>query len=207
MNRYRSLVYHLPYSAVEIRGNYRMMWLTTTMAAGCLFSIHPLLAFLMAYDYYLLLRGTAVMNQTCNIVILDKTKRHVFLSKLNFLGYERKPQPRRIPLKDINFIGEFENKFITMDNYGLFPSIANYMNKNKSAHGAKAEHEATKEGAESEKEGEANDSGESQDKNNYRYFYKFMANNEVYLVPKDHKSHDSVCISNDLLLAIMNAQQ
>lgn len=26
----------------------------------------------------------------------------------------------------------------------------------------------------------------SESKNNFRYFYKFMANNEVYLVPKDH---------------------
>ena len=31
MNRYRSLVYHLPYKAVDIRGNYRMMWATTMM--------------------------------------------------------------------------------------------------------------------------------------------------------------------------------
>ena len=62
MNRYRSLVYHLPYKAVDIRGNYRMMWATTSIATGCLFAIHPLLAILMTYDYYLLLRGTAVMN-------------------------------------------------------------------------------------------------------------------------------------------------
>ena len=33
-----------------------------------------------------------------------------------------------------------------------------------------------------------------------------MANNETYLVPRDHKMHESVCISNELLLAIMNAQ-
>ena len=124
MNRFRSLVYHLPYDAVDIRGNYRMMWLTTTMAAGFLGAMHPALALLMSYDYYLLLRGTAIMNQTCNIVVLDKTKRHVFLSKLNFLGYERKPVPVRISLANIRYLGEYENTFITMDNYGLFPSVA-----------------------------------------------------------------------------------
>lgn len=91
MNKYRSLVYFLPYTAGEIRSNYRTMWFTTTVAATFLGLIHPALALLMSYDYYLLIRGTAVMNQTCNLVVLDRTKRHVLLSKLNFLGYERKP--------------------------------------------------------------------------------------------------------------------
>ena len=131
MNRYRSLVYHLPYSAVEIRGNYRMMWATTTVAAGFLAMMHPAMALLMSYDYYLLLRGTAVMNQTCNMVVLDNTKRHVYLAKLNFLGYERKPVPTRISLANIKYIGEFENTFITMDNYGLLPSLGQYLHKSK----------------------------------------------------------------------------
>ena len=34
-----------------------------------------------------------------------------------------------------------------------------------------------------------------------------MANNETYLVPRDHSKHDSVCISDELLLAIINAKQ
>ena len=58
------------------------------------------------------------------MVLLDKTKRHVMLSKLNFLGYERKPKPVRIELKNIRFIGDYENTFVTMDNFGLLPSIA-----------------------------------------------------------------------------------
>ena len=61
-NKFRSLVYHLPYDAVDIRGNYRMMWMTTAVAATFLGMIHPALALLMSYDVYLLLRGTAVMN-------------------------------------------------------------------------------------------------------------------------------------------------
>ena len=88
LNTHRTLVYYLPYDAIDIRGNYRMMWATTTIAAVFLGLIHPGLSLLLAYDYYLLLRGTAIMNQTCNMVVLDRTKRHVFLSKLNFLGYE-----------------------------------------------------------------------------------------------------------------------
>lgn len=69
------------------------------------------------------------MNKTCNIVILDRTKRHVLLSKLNFLGYERKPNPRRISLANITYQGEYENTFITMDNFGLLPSIAQYLHR------------------------------------------------------------------------------
>ena len=124
MNKFRSLVYYLPYRTIDIRGNYRMMWFTTSVAATFLGLIYPPLALLMSYDYYLLLRGTAVMNQTCNLIVLDKTKRHVLLSKLNFLGYETKPKTRRISLANIRYIGEFENTFITMDNYGLIPSVA-----------------------------------------------------------------------------------
>lgn len=113
------------------------------------------------------------------MVVLDKTKRHVFLSKLNFLGYERKPRPRRISLADVSYIGEYENTFITMNNFGLLPSVAQHLNK------AMTDEESTK--------------------NSYRHFYKFMAGNEVYLVPKDHENHEGVCVSDQLLKAIMNA--
>ena len=129
LNKFRTLVYYLPYRVVDIRDNYRRMWATTTVAAIFLGLMHPALSLLMAYDYYLLLRATAVMNQTCNMIVLDKTKRHVFLAKLNFLGYERKPKTTRINLDKITYVGEYENTFITMDNYGLLPSIARYMNK------------------------------------------------------------------------------
>ena len=62
MNKFRSLAYYLPYRVRDIRSNYRMMWFTTSVAATFLGLIHPALALLMSYDYYLLLRGTAVMN-------------------------------------------------------------------------------------------------------------------------------------------------
>lgn len=135
------------------------MWATTTIAATFLGLMHPALALLMSYDYYLLIRGTAVMNKTCNVIVLDKTKRHVYLSKLNFLGYERKPKPRRISLANIRYIGDYENNYVTMDNFGLLPSIAQYIN---------------------------NARPDSEQKNNFRFFHRFMANNEVYLVPRDH---------------------
>ena len=42
---------------------------------------------------------------------------------------------------------------------------------------------------------------------NFRYFHKFMAGNEVFLVPRDHADHDSVCFSNELLLAVISGRQ
>ena len=75
--------------------------------------------------------------------MLDKTKRHVLLSKLNFLGYERKPRPSRISLSNVRYIGDYENTFITMDNYGLLPSIAQLMHraeaKSEEAEGAQTQ--------------------------------------------------------------------
>ena len=141
------------------------------------------------------------MNKTCNLVILDRTKRHVLLSKLNFLGFERKPSPKRIDLANIRYLGEYENTFITFDNYGLLPSVARYMQRDNRPK-ENQENQDSEENKEEEKEENIVKS-----KNNYRYFYKFMANNEVYLVPRDHEKHDEVCVSNDLLLAIMKAKQ
>ena len=63
-----------------------------------------------------------------------------------------------------------------MDNFGLLPSIAKHLRKNNLG-------EVTKD--------------------NFRYFYKFMANNEVYLVAKDHSNHREFCPSDELLMAVI----
>lgn len=61
-NKFKSLVYMNPYPAVDIRNNYRMMWLTTTIAAGALGMVHPALPLLLSYDFFLLFRATQIMN-------------------------------------------------------------------------------------------------------------------------------------------------
>jgi len=63
------------------------MWFTTGVAAGFLGLIHPALPLLLSYDFYLLFKSTQTMNQTTNMIVLDRTKAHIFLNKLNFLGY------------------------------------------------------------------------------------------------------------------------
>jgi hypothetical protein len=88
LNKFRRLCYMLPYDAVDIRFNYKMMCFTTGVAALGLALVHPVLPLLLTYDLFLLLKALQIMNQTTNLIILDKSKRHVFLNKLNFLGYE-----------------------------------------------------------------------------------------------------------------------
>ena len=180
LNKQKHLVYYLPYSALSLRTNYRMMWFTTTLAAGCLAMIHPALSLLLGYEYFLLLKALRVMNQTTNLILLDTTKRHVLLSKLNFLGYETKPKQDRVSLQSIKYMGEYENTAVTMDNAGLLPSFAKYMRSTES---------------------------DEEAKDNFRFFHKFMANNEIYLVAKDHSAHREFCPSDALLMSVIKAKQ
>ncbi len=166
----------LPYHAIDLRYNYRMMWFTTTVSAVCLGLVSPLLPLLLSYDFFLLLKATQIMNQTANTIVLDESKRHVLLNKLNFLGYETAPKTERISLRDIKYMGEYENRAITMDNYGLLPSFSKFLKR------------------------DGQDADESdQSRGSFRYFYKFMANNEVYLVAKDHPLHKEHVASDELL--------
>lgn len=112
--------------------------------------------------------------------MLDESKRHVLLNKLNFLGYETAPKTERLSLREIKYMGEFENRAITMDNYGVLPSFSKLM----------------KSGTES-----VDDNDHS--RGNFRYFYKFMANNEVYLVAKDHPLHAEHVASDELLMYVI----
>lgn len=165
----------LPYHAIDLRYNYRMMWFTTTVSAVCLGLVNPWLPILLTYDYYLLLKATQIMNQTANTIVLDESKRHVLLNKLNFLGYETAPKTERLSLRDIKYMGEFENRAITMDNYGILPTFSKLMKNSQKDH------------------------EEDQSRGTFRYFYKFMANNEVYLVAKDHPLHKEHVASDELL--------
>jgi hypothetical protein len=61
-NQFKSLVYMLPYHAIDLRYNYRMMWFTTTLSAFCLGMVNVWLPLILTYDFYLLLRATQIMN-------------------------------------------------------------------------------------------------------------------------------------------------
>ena len=173
----------LPYHTIDLRFNYRMMWFTTSVAAACLGMFNVWLPFILSYDFYLLLKATQIMNQTTNTIVLDESKRHVYLNKLNFLGYETAPTTKRVSLREIKYMGLFENQSITQNNYGILPSFSKFF-KNVS---------------ESE---DVND----QSRGHFRHFYKFMANNEVFLVAKDHPNHKEYVVSEELLMMIIKGQ-
>lgn len=111
--------------------------------------------------------------------MLDKTKRHVFLNKLNFLGYETAMNPARVSLRDIKYIGEYENPGLSMNNMGILPSMSKFF---------------------------TTDDADGEAKGQFRSFYKFMANNEVFLVAKDHPQHDEYTASEELLLHVIQGK-
>ena len=97
-----------------------------TTAAATLFlgAINPFLACFLAYDYYLILGFTKVLNQTTFALVLDDTKRHVFLNRLNFLGYTTAFKEEKVNLRNIKYMGIYKNNFITLDHRGLLPSFS-----------------------------------------------------------------------------------
>ncbi len=90
--------------------------------------IHPLMPIALAYDYFLLFGFTKVLNQTTFAIMLDESKRGVFINRLNFLGYNTKFEEKRYMMGSIKYLGVYTNKFVTMDNKGLLPSISRLMN-------------------------------------------------------------------------------
>ena len=74
------------------------------------------------------------------------------------------------------YIGEYENKSITMRTLGLLPSWQKYFVRDE-----ESSKDATDEGGD------------------FRYFHSFMANNEMFYVAKDHPDHSKAVLSDELL--------
>jgi len=126
---------------------------------------------------------------------LDQSKRDVYLNKLNFLGYQTEVRPVKTNLRKIKYIGEYTNKFITLDHRGLIPSISRLMN-----FGGKKQ----KKGLETQVQTKVEET--PRDKNNFKYFWKFMADNETFLIPIDHENFESSCLDKDLLFDVINGR-
>jgi hypothetical protein len=46
-----------------------------------------------------------------------------------------------------------------------------------------------------------------EDKSNFRYFWKFIADEETFLIPYDHEHFESTLIDKQLLLDLINGRQ
>lgn len=173
-------MFTLPYEPRQIRHNIRTMCFTTALAGAFMFMAHPYLPLLLAYDVFLIGRSMQIMNQTTFQIILDSTKRHIYASRLNFLGYSSDGLGR-FNLREVRYMGEMENTTITNDTFGLLPSIAQFMK--------------APEPSPDDKQGQ------------FRYFYKFMCDGDVYLVSKDHPDFKNHIISEELLLDVIKGNQ
>jgi hypothetical protein len=113
-----------------LRFNYLLSILSTAVMAGSLALIHPLLSSVALYDAYLLVRYSFILNSTVYYMSLRDTKRHVTIGTLNFLGYFAEfswDKRERIPLKNIRYVGKYENEFLNLEITGIPPSLSRLM--------------------------------------------------------------------------------
>ncbi len=121
-------------------------------------------------------------------------------------------EEKRINLRSIKYIGEYRNEFVTLDNKGLLPSISRLMNFGGKT-GPKNKHDLNekignqKERATEETASEGQTKEKEEDKSKFKYFWKFMAENETFLIPQDHENFKDGVIDKQLLLDIINGRQ
>lgn len=65
-----------------------------------------------------------ILNQTVVSIELDHTKKHLYIHRLNFLGYHVKPKEHRVSLRSVKFLNDYKNPYITLDFKGLIPSFS-----------------------------------------------------------------------------------
>lgn len=76
-------------------------------------------------------------------------------------------------------MGKFENRTVTQKHFGILPSFSIFYNRNIKL---------------------------DDEKGQFKHFYKFMANNEVFLVANDHPEHKKFVYSDDLLMMVIKGQ-
>jgi hypothetical protein len=128
VNKFHYFAFINTYDPKNLRFHFGISLGTTLLATAALALVHPLMPALLLFDYYHLFGYAKVLNQTTFLLVLDQGKRHIYLNRLNFLGYMTKFEERRISLRDIRFMGEYTNKYVTLDNKGLLPSMSRLMN-------------------------------------------------------------------------------
>ena len=128
-------------------------------------------------------------------MILAPSKYHVALNRCNFLGFET--EKRAIALvREIKYIGEVKNTYMSFDYAGLPLSIAKVL----SISGTTLRTDPATGDAESE-------SVPTEDKNTFKHFASFMAKDERYLIPLDNDNFKKSVITEELLNHIIHGRQ
>ncbi|CDW83117.1 UNKNOWN [Stylonychia lemnae] len=205
-NQSSYFLYKNPYEPKDLRFHFLVSVGTTLLTTVFLGLINPLLPLVLTYDYFLLANYAKVLNQTTFVMALDASKRHVYLNRLNFLGYHTEMKETRIPLINIRFMGEYTNKYVTLDNRGLLPSFSRIMN-----YGMPLFNKKTSTYDINEKIGQKDivdtEKNLTDDQNNFKRFWRFMANSETYLIPIDHEQTDNSFLDKSIVFDLINGRQ
>jgi len=170
--------------------------LSTGVMTGCLYAIHPYLAVLSLPDWTLLLGFCGFYaNNTVNRIVLDKDKQTVLINKLNFVGAMTAREDRCL-IRDIQYMGEYKNEYMTFEYFGLPPILMKLMTMNLS----KLEKDPLTGDARSE-------SVPEEDKNTFKHFSSFMVNNHWYLIPLDTKTFKKSVITEELFNHVIHGRQ
>jgi hypothetical protein len=127
MNKFIKFIYSNSYDLSTVRFNFYASTLSTVLATVALGMVHPALCGIMLYDYYLLgAFSTQFLNRTVHRFILDNDKHNVLLNKVNFLGFETQ-KAYQVQIRDIKYMGELKNDYLSFENTGLPPSFNKLM--------------------------------------------------------------------------------
>ena len=169
---------------------------TTSLATAALVMANPILGLLTLYDWYLLgAFSFGILNRTVHGMILAQTKYHVVLNKCNFLGFETE-KAAAAQIREIKYTGEVKNTYMSFDYAGLPPSIAKVL----SVSGTSLKRDPTTGDA-------ASESVPTNDKNTFKHFASFMANDVRYLIPLDNDNFRKSVITEELLNHIIHGRQ
>lgn len=121
-----------------------------------------------------------LMNSTVEFMILQDNKSKVHINKFNFMGFLTKFGPgRQFPIKELRYIGEYQNNFIRASDYGFFPSffkLKRYFAKDKTPEG------------------------------DFAKFYEFMGSNKRFLISKDMVDREKAIYHEGVLQDIISGK-
>ena len=118
----------------------------------------------------------------------------MIVNKLNFLGFETERQ-ELISIREILYVGEVKNEYLSFDYTGLPPSISKIISLSNSQ-------------LEKDSKGDViSDSVKKEDKNTYKHFLAFMAKDQRYLIPVDGNNFKESVIAEELLNHIVHGRQ
>lgn len=99
-------------------------------------------------------------------------------------------------IRDIHYIGEYKNNYMSFDYYGLPPSIVKLLSLSGFALNAKSKN----------KDARSEDIPE-QERGHFKHFASFMADNHQYLIPLDSPRFKDAVITEDLFNHVIHGRQ